>query len=97
MRIRSEGEWRSLLAEYRSSKEPASMFCKRHQMRTSTLYYQLAKAANKPKDSLKMLPVVHPLVRPIDSVELVLAKGMALRFSQSASAAYVASIIKALA
>jgi hypothetical protein len=99
MHVRSEEEWRNLLAEYRSSKESASTFCKHHKIHTSTLYYQLAKVAGKPKDSLTMLPVVNPLVKAIDSidsVELVMPKGMSLRFSKGASAGYVAAIIKAL-
>ena len=96
MPIRSEENWRSILAEYQSSKESATTFCRRHQIKTSALYYQLAKTAENPEDSLKMLPVVKPLAKPIDSVELVLHKGMALRFSEGASAGYVASIIKAL-
>jgi hypothetical protein len=96
MPVRSDKEWGILLAAYQSSKESARIFCKRHQIHTSTLYYQLAKVGSKPKDSLKMLPVVNTALKSIDSVELVLPKGMTLRFSQSACASYVASIIKAL-
>jgi hypothetical protein len=96
MPVHSEEKWRSILMEYQSSQESASTFCKRHKINTSTLYYQLAKASDNPEISLRMLPVVEPLVKPIGLIELVLHKGMALRFSEGVSAGYVASIIKAL-
>lgn len=91
---RTAEEWRKLLSEYRSSGEGPVLFCQRHNIKTSTLYYWLDKEKNK-KLIPKLLPVVErePL---LDSVEIAFPKGMIVRFSPGTSASYVAAIIKGL-
>lgn len=96
MSERNQEEWRKLLAEYRSSKETVNTFCKRHKINSSTLYYQLAKEKESQPGPMKILPVVSPVKMAVNTVELLLQRGMILRFSPDASAHYVADIIKAL-
>lgn len=97
MSARSQEEWRKVLAEYRSSKGSVSSFCKRRQISKSALYYRLAKKDAEPAGSFNMLPVITSESSAVDSAELLMPRGMSLRFSPGASACYVADIIKALA
>lgn len=96
MSERNREEWRRVIAEYRSSKETVNTFCIRHKINSSTLYYQLAKEKESQPGPVKILPVVSPIKKPGSNVELLLQRGMSLRFSPDASAHYVADIIKAL-
>ena len=94
--IRTPAEWRELLAEYHSSGEPAGLFCRRHNIHTTTLHYWLRKDKPNSKPAPRLLPVVEQNALPQDSVEISLSKGITLRFSPGASAGYVASIIKGI-
>ena len=93
---RTPEEWRKLVAEYQISGEAISLFCQRHKINVSTLYYWLSKEAKSNKLAPKLLPVVERESLPSDSVEISLPKGITLRFSPGASSGYVASIIKGL-
>jgi len=93
---RTEERWFRLIAEYQSSQESMSEFCVRNQISDSSLYYWLAKTKQK-KSPIKMLPVVTPDAKSVDIVELIMPKGITLRFSHGASARYVADIVKSLA
>ena len=94
--VRTPAEWRLLLAEYHASGEPAGLFCRRHNIHTTTLHYWLRKEKPYGKPLPRLLPVVEPNALPQDSVEIFLPKGITLRFSPGASAGYVASIIKGI-
>ena len=93
---RTPEEWFRLIAEYQSSKEPMREFCVRNQISDSSLYYWIAKSKAKKPAPIKMLPVVTAESKPTNIVELVMPKGLSLRFSADASAHYVVGIIKAL-
>lgn len=93
---RTQEEWQRLIAEYINSKETMTEFCRRNQISDKALYYWLAKTKQKKPAPIKMLPVVTPEEKPMEMVELLIPKGLSLRFSRGASARYVADIIKAL-
>src|SRR5262245_47471782 len=93
---RTQEEWRELLAEYHASRESAGLFCQRHKIHTTTLYYWLRKESTNIKPTPRLLPVVERDQVPLYSVEITLPKGITLRFSPGASAGYVASMIKGL-
>jgi hypothetical protein len=93
---RTAEEWRKLLAEYHASGEGNGIFCQRHKVNVSTLYYWLSKEAKDNKPMPKLLPVIEQEAPSLDSVEITLPKGMTLRFSPGTSASYVAAIIKGL-
>jgi len=96
MQVRSPEEWHKLVLEHQKSQEPVAEFCKRHQIHESSFYYWRSKQKIEKSESIKMLPVVTPEIKPVDLVELYINKGMSLRFSAGASPRYVADIIKAL-
>ncbi len=93
---RTQEEWQRLIAEYRASRETVNSFCKRNQISDSALYYWLGKGKEKKAAAMKLLPVVTSEAKSVDAVELLMSKGMSLRFSPGASSRYVADIIKAL-
>ena len=93
---RTAEEWRKLLSEYHASGEGVGIFCQRHKVNVSTLYYGLSKEAKDTKGVPKLLPVIEYESPSLDSVEITLPKGVTLRFSPGASANYVASIIKSV-
>ena len=93
---RTQEEWYRLIAEYQHSNESMSAFCLRNQISNSALYYWLVKTKQKKPAPIKMLPVVSAETKPTNIVELVMPKGLCLRFSPDASAHYIAGIIKAL-
>jgi transposase-like protein len=96
MANRTQEKWSLLIAEYRDSTESLSEFCMRNQISDSSLYYWIAKTKQKKPSPIKMLPVVTPDTKPCNIVELVMPKGLSLRFSPDASSHYVVGIIKAL-
>lgn len=93
---RGHEEWFRLIAEYSNSKETVSAFCLRNGISDSAFYYWQAKTKQKKPEPVKMLPVVTPDAKPTNIVELVMPKGLSLRFSPDTSAHYVAGILKAL-
>jgi transposase-like protein len=100
-RVFSNEERRKILAEYHAASEPTKVFCKRHNLNPSTLYYWLERekrgdGGNK-TDTVRMLPVIEDEEQISDLTELILPKGMSLRFSSGTTAKYIAAIIKALA
>jgi hypothetical protein len=98
MAFRSQEEWQNLLTDYRASKESVGVFCKRHKISDSSLYYWLGKDKELRPNQVSMLPVIASEPKPtIDRAELVLPKGIILRFSPGTSTRYMADIIKALA
>ena len=97
MAARTQEEWFNLIAEYQRSNETMSAFCLRNQISDSALYYWLAKTKHKKQPAaIKMVPVVTADAKSANIVELVMPKGLSLRFSPDASAYYIAGIIKAL-
>jgi|SRR5215207_5611298 len=96
MAFRTQEDWFRLIAEYQDSHETMSAFCLRNQISDSSLYYWLAKTKQKKPTPIKMLPVITPEVKVIDVVELIMPKGMSLRFSPGASARYIVAVVKAL-
>lgn len=96
MKVRTEKEWLELLEEYDLSHESMSSFCKRKNISKGSFYYWLAKNKEKKPDVLRMLPVVTHETKPVDGVELLMPKGLCLRFSAQTPARYVADIIRAL-
>jgi hypothetical protein len=98
MANRRQEEWQTLLTEYRASKESVGVFCKRHKISDSSLYYWLGKDKELRPNQVSMLPVVAAESKlTVDRAELVMPKGIILRFSVGTSARYMADIIKALA
>ena len=99
MANRRQEEWQTLLTEYRASKESVGVFCKRHKISDSSLYYWLGRDKELRPNQVGMLPVVVASeAKPIvDRAELVMPKGIILRFSPGTSARYMVDIIKALA
>ena len=95
---RSQEEWGNLLRRYRLSKESAKIFCERHKITTSALYYWLDKDKKQADGAVSMLPIISHQAecKPVDEAELKLPKGLSLRFGPGASARYVADIVKAL-
>jgi transposase-like protein len=98
----TDAERQKILLAYYQRAEPVNDLLRKYAINQSTLYYWLSnerknKASDKRKEApLTMLPVVSSALNIIDSVELMLPKGMRLQFSMGASADYVASIVKAL-
>lgn len=98
MAFRSQEEWQRLLADYRSSKESVGVFCKRHKISDSSLYSWLSKDKEPLTRQISMLPVIASDAKDnVDRTELVMPKGIILRFSMGTSARYLADVIKALA
>jgi transposase len=93
---RTAEEWQRLLVDYHTSGEPAGLFCQRHKIHTTTLYYWLRKEGAPNKPTPRLLPVVERGALPLDAVEVTLPNGITLRFSAGAAAGYVASIVKGI-
>jgi hypothetical protein len=93
----SKEEQQLLLSEYQSSNESVKQFCKRRNISLSSFQRWRTKEKLLQSGPLRMLPVISAGPSLLESVELLMPKGMCLRFSQGASALYVAGIIKALA
>ena len=107
-RIFSKEERQELLTAYRAAEQTMDVFCKLNNLNPSTLYSWLKQArddvGDKPSTlrksnltTVRMLPVVESAEPIIDSAELILPRGLSLRFSAGAKAAYIASVVKALA
>lgn len=97
MVFRSHEEWQKVLSDYRGSNESIRLFCRRHKISSSSLYYRLSKSEEHRLPQVNMLPVIASEPKSsVDGLELLLANGMILRFSSGASVCYVADIIKAL-
>ena len=84
-------DWPKLVREFQASKEAVGVFCKRHGIATSTFHYW----ANK-ESPAKILPVIERNV-PEGGAELILHKGIILRFLAGTKPEYIATILKALA
>jgi transposase-like protein len=96
----STEERQRILAEYRNRSEPVSSLCKRPNINQRALYYWLdkdkGKVLGKKSSTVQLLPVLSSEWKRNDRVELILQKGMSLRFSSGASVDYVAAFVKAL-
>ena len=94
---RSKDEKQRLLAEHRQSNESIESFCKRRNISLSSFSRWRSKEKRSNPEAIRLLPVISLEQKQQEAVELMMPKGMSLRFSQDASARYIADIIKAIA
>ena len=97
MAWRTSEERQRLLSEFRSSKESKTQFCKRNKIGATTFYRWQIRAQRIKSEPIRLLPVMSAVEAQQDFLELILPKGMSLRFPQNSSARSIADIIKAMA
>jgi transposase-like protein len=94
---RTKEEKQCLLEEYRLSNESIDSFCKRRNISPSSFSLWRSKEKRSKSEAIRLLPVISSVQNQQEVFELMMPKGMSLRFSQGASPHYVADIIKAIA
>ena len=105
MHIRSQHNWKQLIAEIDNSLGAKERTCKRLGVSVSAYYHQRKQLALaiKPSSNTKMLPVkisestnINPALPNNQAYIFRFPSGAALEFSEASSTAFVANLILAL-
>ena len=101
---RCASEWRTLIAEWESSNEPARTFCERHGFSTTSLYGWRKRLQRTPGDHGAFLPVQVRQPQSTESrdssddgwVEIISSTGRALRVHGNVEMDALAQVLKAV-
>lgn len=102
MARRSQDEWARLVEESRQSGMSQAAFCRGHGISVGALQYWTRKFREEgfsasEHGSIRLLPVEATSPLAEEGVEVLMPSGVQLRFPAGTEAAYVASVISALA